>query len=605
MIINVQYDSSVTSLSQTMQNEIEAAANAAVAYYEHVFTNHNIFTINIGWGEDDSNPITGVNNYQSSNTWAAGGSMDLSYSQVLSVYENIINKSADQRTAGITLPLSDPTSGGDAKWRVSLVEAQAWGLYAGSGTPSNVFYIGLNSSDSWTFDPSNRAVAGEYDAIGVLEHEISEIMGRGGSLGGGGATNFTKDKDVYTPLDLFRYTAANTRQLTPGPGWFSIDEGATLLKQYNDPTDGDDAGDWLHIGNGGTPGDSYGDATTGVIGAVNNIDLLEDNIIGWNRGPTVDDFNGDGVSDILFWDPANGDVQFANMQGELNPLNTWVDNGTSDTAYAVIGAGDFLGSINSRKVDDVLYRDSSTGATWYYHEDADRIAQGWHQIGGSDTHYSVVGIGDFFGDSTSDAKASTSDIVFRNNSTGDTWIEAMNASVSAGWYQVGGSDTHYAVVGVGDFYGPDGDGTSSILFRNNSTGDVWLEAISSGNFSGWHQIGGSDTHYSVVGIGDFFDNGIDDILYRNNSSGDIWIEAISDGAFAGWHQVGGSNTSYAVVATGDYYGNGTSDILFRDNSSNGDTWYEAISNGAPAVNIFSNSGWHQIGPTNTAYTVVS
>jgi ABC-type phosphate transport system substrate-binding protein len=101
--------------------------------------------------------------------------------------------------------------------------------------------------------------------------------------------------------------------------------------------------------------------------------------------------------------------------------------------------------------------------------------------------------------------------------------------------------------------------------------------------------------YAVVGVGDFFDNGTDDILFRNSSSGDTWIEAISNGAFESWQQVGGSNTSYAVVAVGDYFGNGTDDILFRNNST-GDTWFEAISNGASA-------GWNQVGGSNTSYMV--
>jgi hypothetical protein len=38
----------------------------------------------------------------------------------------------------------------------------------------------------------------------------------------------------------------------------------------------------------------------------------------------------------------------------------------------------------------------------------------------------------------------------------------------------------------------------------------------------------------------------DDILFRNNSTGDTWFEAISNGASAGWNQIGGSNTSYTV-----------------------------------------------------------
>jgi hypothetical protein len=47
---------------------------------------------------------------------------------------------------------------------------------------------------------------------------------------------------------------------------------------------------------------------------------------------------------------------------------------------------------------------------------------------------------------------------------------------------------------VGDFYD---SGTDSILFRNDSTGDTWFEQITNGAFAGWNQIGGSSTSYSV------------------------------------------------------------------------------------------------------------
>jgi hypothetical protein len=37
----------------------------------------------------------------------------------------------------------------------------------------------------------------------------------------------------------------------------------------------------------------------------------------------------------------------------------------------------------------------------------------------------------------------------------------------------------------------------------------------------------------VVGLGDFFGHGSDDVPFRNNSTGDTWIEALSNGAFNG------------------------------------------------------------------------
>ena len=37
-------------------------------------------------------------------------------------------------------------------------------------------------------------------------------------------------------------------------------------------------------------------------------------------------------------------------------------------------------------------------------------------------------------------------------------------------------------------------------------GDTWFEAISNGAFTGWNQIGCSDTNYAVVGVGSAVDS---------------------------------------------------------------------------------------------------
>jgi hypothetical protein len=51
------------------------------------------------------------------------------------------------------------------------------------------------------------------------------------------------------------------------------------------------------------------------------------------------------------------------------------------------------------------------------------------------------------------------------------------------------------VVEVGDFMG---NGTSDILFRNNATGDTGFYAISNGVDTGWHDVEASSTAYKVV-----------------------------------------------------------------------------------------------------------
>src|SRR5262249_5405273 len=148
-----------------------------------------------------------------------------------------------QRTADSSLPSSDPTKGG--QFFVTTAEAKAFGQVSGSGTGTDG-YIGLSSyySFNYTGHPSST----QFDAVGAMEHEVGEIMGLYGSLGSIFGHN------VYTPLDLFRYSASGVRDLTPGPGYLSVDNGKTNLGTFNNPTNGGDATDWIPT----LVGDSYG-----------------------------------------------------------------------------------------------------------------------------------------------------------------------------------------------------------------------------------------------------------------------------------------------------------------------------------------------------------
>jgi len=83
-------------------------------------------------------------------------------------------------------------------------KAKALSLWNYNGTDG---FVGFDRTASWTFDPSNRAVPGKFDVVGVVEHEISGVLGRIADLGAIGGT--------LDPLDLFRYSAPNTRGLSP------------------------------------------------------------------------------------------------------------------------------------------------------------------------------------------------------------------------------------------------------------------------------------------------------------------------------------------------------------------------------------------------------
>jgi hypothetical protein len=187
----------------------------------------------------------------------------------------------------------------------------------------------------------------------------------------------------------------------------------------------------------------------------------------------------------------------------------------------------------------------------------------------------------------------TSEILFRNDATGDTGFYSISNGANTGWKDIGGSSTAYTLVGTSDF---SGNGADDMLFRDNTTGDTGFDEIVNGASTGWHDIGASSTAYTIVGTGDFTGNGSNDILYRDNSTGDTGFYAMVEGVKQGWVDVGASSTAYSVVGVGDFTGSGTDDIVYRDYAT-GDTGFYELVNGV-------NTGWHDIGSSSTAYSVV-
>jgi hypothetical protein len=190
---------------------------------------------------------------------------------------------SDDYAAVASLPATDPSNG--AKFDVAIGMARNLGL-APAGDGSHVDdRIVLNSDFAWNYD---------QDAIGVLQHEISEgIMGRVSGLGLNGSPD-------WAPMDLFRYAQVltphqdggiryvsydNVHDYTGGadgrPTYFSVD-GTSLLTPFhnsidtNGNNDGQDLGDW-----GGTSGDAFGPGGPGGPGYLTSVDLQVLDILGW------------------------------------------------------------------------------------------------------------------------------------------------------------------------------------------------------------------------------------------------------------------------------------------------------------------------------------
>jgi hypothetical protein len=226
---NLTYDSSTVGAPA----EFFTAFNDAVQFYETEYTDPITINLQVGWGKINGQNLSPGNLGQSS-TFQQGF---YSYSQMKSALVNDAKSAADA-TAVASLGPSDPTGG--ANFVMANAEAKALGLLAGNASGLDGF-VGFNSTASYTFDPSHRAVAGEYDFIGLAGHEITEIMGRYG-LGQNGASS-----GRYSPIDLFRYLSPGVRDLTPANGaYLSINGGNSVINTFNG-TGGGDLSDWAGL----------------------------------------------------------------------------------------------------------------------------------------------------------------------------------------------------------------------------------------------------------------------------------------------------------------------------------------------------------------------
>ena len=168
---------------------------------------------------------------------------------------------------GGSMTATDPTNG-TGTWQLTRAQAKALGHIPDDTHDDGGTTFGVGNA--FTF--SGPIAAQTFDFQGICAHEISEVMGRMGLSGGGNS---------FSLIDCFSYTGRGVKSLGGGPGnFFSIDNGVTLLKEFNDSSANHlDTRDWK----GGT-NDSFNQfSNSGVVNPVSAVDLQVMDVIGYGR----------------------------------------------------------------------------------------------------------------------------------------------------------------------------------------------------------------------------------------------------------------------------------------------------------------------------------
>jgi len=522
MQIVAEYDSS----AQNAPPGFKTAVQAAIDYFDQKILDPITVKIVFSYGELQGAALgSGALGESSTNGYIEP------FSQLVSWLTAAATSQADFQSLA-ALPASDPTGG--AMFWVSDSAAKVFGAGGDPNfTDPEDGFVALTSQAPLSFDPQNRAVSGEYDAVGTLEHEISEVLGRISYLGQSTYQNHT----LFAPLDLFRYSKPGVHVYTPGPGVFSVD-GQHLLLPFNDPKNGADGGDWA------SPvfGDSFGFGDTGVGATVSATDLLEMDVLGFKiSAPAASDFNGDSQSDFLIENTAgavvvgeagaSGAVSFSQVSG-LGP------------EWHFVGAGDFLGDGNS----GVLI-ENTAGAVVF-----GEIVGGhttFSQVAALGSEWSFVGAGDFLGDGKTD--------FLIENTSGAVVAGEVGAGGQASYTQVAALGPEWKFVAAGDFAG---DGRSDFLIENTA-GAVVVGEVVNGRAS-YTQVAALGSEWKFVGAGDFLNIGDSQFLIEN-TAGAVVVGQV-DGAQTTYTQVASVGPEWTFVGAGDYLGLGHDQFLLENSS---------------------------------------
>ena len=318
-----------------------------------------------------------------------------------------------------------------------------------------------------------------------------------------------------------------------------------------------------------------------LSGATNNATISHAQGIGTilndDTSPTpvshaANDFNGDGISDVLFGNNS-GKLALWELNGSQISSNATV--GSIPAGWHVDGIGDFG---NDGKSDILLHNDSGQVAMWQM--DGNHIASNT-TVGSVGTDWHVAEIADFSGDGKAD--------VLWENSKGQVAMWQMNGDHIASNTTVGSVGTDWHAIGAGDF---NGDGKADVLWEN-SKGQVAMWEMNGDKIASNTTVGSVGTDWKAVGTGDFNGDGKADVLWEN-SKGQVAMWQMNGDHIASNTTVG-SAPGWAVIGTGDYNHDGKADVLLQNASGHVAVWEMNGDHIAHNLTVGSHTtDWHMV-----------
>jgi FG-GAP-like repeat len=307
---------------------------------------------------------------------------------------------------------------------------------------------------------------------------------------------------------------------------------------------------------------------------------------------TATDLNVDGRSDMLWRNASTGQVYRMMMDG-LSIGGGGFAYTEANTDWKIVAEGDF----NGDGIADLLWRNDVAHQVYVLFMGANGMPSGGgFVITSLIPEWKIVQTPDIDGDGRAD-------ILWWNTVTGDVFVMLMNgATIRRQGYAYTEPNLAWKIVAAADFAGSGKQ--NQILWRHSTTGQVFLQTVTLGpsTFSQTGQMIYQEPNlaWKILAAADFNGDGRADILWRNETTGQVYMQLMNANTLSNQGLVYTEpNTDWKIVAQGDYNGDGKADLLWR-NEATGQV-YLMLMNGlsiASEAMIYGepNLAWKVLGP---------